>query len=150
MRSLSKTILPRSPSGFTLVEILVVVFIIGLLATIVGVNVMGRTDDARKTTAMASLKQLESALHLYKLDNATYPTTDQGLAALVQRPGSGPQPRKYPPDGYLNESKVPADPWGNAYLYVSDGRNYMLKSLGADGEQGGQDFAADIDSRDLS
>jgi general secretion pathway protein G len=137
-------------AGFTLVEILVVVFIIGLLATIVGVNVIGKTDDARLTKAKADLKQLDQALHLYKLDNGNYPTTDQGIAALIQKPSSGPQPRKYPADGYLSQSKVPEDPWGAPYLYISDGRTYMLKSLGADGEQGGESYAADIDSRDVS
>jgi len=136
--------------GFTLVEILVVVFIIGLLATIVGVNVMGRTDEARRTKAMADLKEIEQAIHLYKLDNGFYPTTDQGIAALIRKPTTGPQPRKWSAEGYLNKSRIPEDPWGNPYIYLSDGQTYILRSLGADGQEGGDDKAADLDSRDLS
>lgn len=139
---------PRT-AGFTLVEILVVVFIIGLLATIVGVNVMGRTDEARRTKAMADLKEIEQAIHLYKLDNGFYPTTEQGIAALIQKPATGPQPRKWNPEGYLNKTRTPEDPWGNPYVYLSDGQNYVLQCLGADGEKGGEGKAADIDSRDL-
>lgn len=144
-----KRIASRS-AGFTLVEILVVVFIIGLLATIVGVNVMGQTGKAQRTKAMADLKQIESGLHLYKLDNGRYPTTEQGIAALIQKPGGGPQPRKYNAEGYLNMSKVPLDPWGSPYVYLSNGRSYTLRSLGDDGEPGGQGEAADLDSRDLA
>ena len=134
-------------AGFTLIEILVVVFIIGLLATIVSVNVIGQTDTARITKAKADLKELEQGLHLYKLDNGIYPTTDQGLRALVSKPTSGPQPRKYNADGYVQ--KVPEDPWGNGYVYLSDGQNFVLQCLGADGEKGGEGKNADIDSRDL-
>lgn len=139
----------RRNAGFTLVEILVVVFIIGLLATIVGVNVMGRTDEARRTKAMADLKEIEQALHLYKLDNGFYPTTEQGIAALIQRPPTGPQPRRWNPEGYLNKTRLPEDPWGNPYVYLSDGQNFVLKSLGADGQEGGEGKNADIDVRDL-
>jgi general secretion pathway protein G len=136
-----------SPAGFTLIEILVVVFIIGLLATIVSVNVIGQTDNARITKAKADLKELEQGLHLYKLDNGIYPTTDQGLAALVQKPTGAPQPRKYNPEGYIQ--KLPEDPWGNPYVYLSDGQSFVLKCLGGDGEQGGDGKNTDIDSRDL-
>jgi general secretion pathway protein G len=136
-------------SGFTLIEILIVVFIIGLLATVVTVNFIGQTDTARRTKAMADLKELEQAFHLFKLDNGFYPTSDQGIAALIQKPGSGPQPRKYPAEGYLNKTSLPEDPWGHPYVYISDGNSYLLRSLGSDGEQGGEGFAADIDSRDM-
>jgi general secretion pathway protein G len=139
----------RRDGGFTLVEILIVVFIIGLLATIVSVNVIGRTDDARRTKAMADLKELQQAIHLYKLDNGLFPTTEQGIAALIQKPTSGPPPRKYPSDGYLDRSNTPDDPWGQPYVYISDGQSYILRSLGGDGEQGGEGNAADIDSRDM-
>jgi general secretion pathway protein G len=138
---------PRD-AGFTLVEILVVVFIIGLLATIVSVTVIGRTDDARITQTKAQIKEIESALHLYKLDNGHYPTTEQGLGALVQKPTSGPQPRKWNPDGYLG--KRPDDAWGNPFVYLSDGSQFVLRSLGADGEAGGEGKSADLDSKDLS
>jgi general secretion pathway protein G len=137
----------RKPAGFTLIEILVVVFIIGLLATIVSVNVIGQTDNARITKAKADLKEIEQGLHLFKLDTGIYPTTNQGLAALVQKPSGGPQLRKYNPEGYIQ--KIPEDPWGNPYVYLSDGQSFVLKCLGADGEQGGEGKNADIDSRDL-
>jgi len=137
----------RRTAGFTLIEILVVVFIIGLLATIVSVNVIGQTDTARLTKAKVDLKEIEQGLHLYKLDNGIYPTTDQGLAALVRKPSGGPQPRKYNQEGYIG--KIPEDPWGNPYVYLSDGQNFLLKCLGADGEQGGEGKNADIDSKDL-
>jgi general secretion pathway protein G len=137
----------RRAAGFTLIEILVVVFIIGLLATIVSVNVIGQTDNARITKAKADLKQIEQGLHLYKLDNGIYPTTDQGIVALVRKPSGGPQPRRYNPEGYIQ--KIPEDPWGNPYVYLSDGQSFVLKCLGGDGEQGGEGKNADIDSRDL-
>jgi general secretion pathway protein G len=134
-------------AGFTLIEILVVVFIIGLLATIVSVNVIGQTDTARITKAKADLKEIEQGLHLFKLDNGFYPTTEQGIRALVQKPTSGPQPRKYNSEGYIG--KIPEDPWANPYIYLSDGQSFVLKCLGADGEQGGEGKNADIDSKDL-
>ncbi len=137
----------KDEAGFTLIEILVVVFIIGLLATIVSVNVIGQGDKARVTKAQADLKQIEQGLHLYKLDNGIYPTTEQGLGALVQKPTTGPQPRKYNNEGYIQ--KFPQDPWGNGYVYLSDGQKFVLKCLGADGEQGGEGYNADIDSKDL-
>ena len=139
---------PSAPNaGFTLIEILVVVFIIGLLATIVSVNVIGQGDKARIAKAQADLKKLEQALDLYRLDNGFYPTTEQGIRALVQKPTSGPQPRKYNSEGYIQ--KVPEDPWQNPYIFLSDGRSYVLKCLGGDGEQGGDGMNADIDSKDL-
>ncbi len=142
--------MPRSSSrdaGFTLIEILVVVFIIGLLATIVTVNVMGQTDKAKLAKVQGDLKGIEQGLQLYKLDNGVYPTTEQGIRALVQKPTSGPQPRKYNSEGYIG--KVPEDPWGNPYVYLSDGQAFVLKCLGADGQQGGEAINADIDSKDL-
>ncbi len=133
--------------GFTLIEIMVVVFILGLLVTLVVPKVIGRTDEARRTKAIADLKAIEGALHLYKLDNGFYPTTEQGLRALVQRPEVGLLPRNWNPEGYLE--KVPVDPWGNPYIYLSDGERYALKSYGADGEEGGEGKYADLDSREL-
>ena len=97
-------------AGFTLIEIMVVVFILGLLVTLVAPRIVGRTDEARKVKALADVKKIEEALHLYKLDNGTYPTTDQGLQALVTRPEAGNIPRRWNPDGYLES--VPVDPWG--------------------------------------
>lgn len=137
----------RQQHGFTLIEIMVVVFILGLLVTLVAPKIIGRSDEARRTKAAADLRSVEQALHLYKLDNGSYPTTDQGIKALVNKPESGIVPVHWNPDGYLD--KVPTDPWGHPYLYLSNGDKYALKSLGADGEEGGEGKYADIDSRDL-
>lgn len=133
--------------GFTLIEIMVVVFILGLLVTLVAPKIIGRTDEAKRTKAAADLRAIEQSLHLYKLDNGIYPTTEQGLQALVTRPTSGVVPARWNPEGYLE--KVPLDPWGHPYLYLSDGERYTLKSFGADGEEGGEGKYADLDSRDL-
>jgi len=132
----------RASAGFTLIEIMVVVFILGLLVTLVAPKIIGRTDEARRTKALADVKGIEEALHLFKLDNGFYPTTDQGLQALVTRPSNA---RNYSPDGYLD--KLPIDPWGNPYAYFSDGQDYIVKSYGADGQEGGEGKNADIDSR---
>ena len=136
-----------SPAGFTLIEIMVVVFILGLLVTMVAPKIMGRTDEAKRTKAAADLRAIQQALNLYKLDNGNYPTTEQGLQALVTKPQTGIIPVKWNPEGYIE--KVQTDPWGHPYLYLSNGDRYMLKSLGADGEEGGEGKYADLDSRDL-
>lgn len=133
--------------GFTLIEIMVVVFILGLLVTLVAPKIMGRTDEAKRTKAAADLRAIQQALNLYKLDNGAYPTTEQGLQALVTKPQSGVIPARWNPEGYLE--KVQLDPWGHPYLYLSNGDRYTLKSLGADGEEGGEGKYADLDSRDL-
>ena len=134
-------------AGFTLIEIMVVVFILGLLVTLVAPKILGRTDEAKRTKAAADLRAIEQALHLYKLDSGNYPTTDQGLKALVTKPESGIIPARWNSEGYLE--KVPVDPWGHPYLYLSNGERYTLKSLGADGEEGGEGKYADLDSHDL-
>ncbi|RMF25105.1 MAG: type II secretion system protein GspG [Deltaproteobacteria bacterium] len=133
--------------GFTLIEILVVVMILGLLISLAAPRIIGRTDEARVTKAQADIKAIEEALAMYKLDNGRYPTTEQGLAALVEMPTTGELPKKWREGGYLE--RVLQDPWGHDYLYASDGRSYVLRSLGADGEEGGEGFDADIDSRDF-
>src|SRR5262249_37908116 len=123
----------RDRAGFTLIEIMVVVFILGLLVTLVAPKIIGRTDEARRTKALADIKGIEEALHLLKLDNGYYPTTGEGLQALVQKPANA---RNFNPDGYLD--KVPYDPWGNPYAYFSDGQEFIIKSYGADGQEGGE------------
>ncbi len=135
------------PRGFTLIEVMVVVFILGLLVTMVAPKIIGRTDEARQTKTAVDLKGIEETLHLYKLDNGFYPSTEQGLSALVRKPESGLIPHNWNSEGYLE--KVPMDPWGNLYVYLSDGERYALKSYGADGEEGGEGKYADVDSRDL-
>jgi general secretion pathway protein G len=125
-----------------LIEIMVVVFILGLLVTLVAPKIIGRTDDARRTKAKADVKAVEEALHLFKLDNGFYPGSADGLGSLVQRPANA---RNWNPDGYLE--KVPIDPWGNTYAYFSDGSDVVIKSYGADGQEGGDGKNADIDNR---
>lgn len=132
--------------GFTLIEILVVVMILGLLISLAAPRIMGRTDEARIVKAMADMKAVEEALNLYRLDSGIYPSTDQGLAALVEEPTVGEPPRNWREDGYLG--RMPVDPWDREYLYASDGSRYTLQSFGADGEEGGDGVNADIDVRE--
>ncbi len=128
-------------AGFTLIEIMVVVFILGLLVTLVAPRIIGRTDEARVTKARADIKAIEESLHLFKLDNGFYPSTAEGLQALITPP---PRARKFNPDGYLD--KMPVDPWQNEYIYASNGRDIVIKSFGADGVEGGEAYNADIDN----
>ena len=136
--------------GFTLIEIMVVIVILAMLAAIVGPKLMGRTDDAKVTDAQVQIKNIETALKLYKLDNGSYPNTEQGLGALVTKPTVGVIPKSYKDGGYLESKKMPKDPWGNDYLYVSPGEHgdYDLFSYGADGAKGGDGKNADITSWD--
>ncbi len=137
----------RNQSGFTLIEILVVVMILGLLISLAAPRLIGRTDDAKVVKAMADIRAVEEALQLYKLDSGNYPTSAQGLDALVLEPTIGQIPKHWRTDGYLE--RVPLDPWDNEFVFASDGKGYVLRSLGADGEEGGEEFDADIDSRDF-
>lgn len=134
--------------GFTLLEIIVVVFILSLLAAIVAPRIIGRTDDARITEGKVQIKNFETALKLFKLDNAFYPSTEQGLAALIEKPTTGQVPEKYREGGYLEQKKIPADPWGNQYIYISPGvyGDFDLISYGADRKEGGEGKDADIKS----
>ena len=139
----------RSEAGFTLIELMVVIIILGLLAAIVMPRIVGETDKARYGTAQAQIRILEDALKRYKLDSGLFPTTEQGLEALVQKPTTGSLPRSWPEGGYLDKQEVPLDPWGNPYIYISPGQHspdYDLKSLGADGLEGGEAYNADIES----
>jgi len=131
-------------SGFTLIEVMVVVVILAILATVVVPRIMDRPDDARITKAKQDIRQLESALKLYRLDNQRYPTTDQGLDALVEKPRSGPEPKNWADGGYVEG--LPDDPWGTPYQYLAPGQHgdFDLYSLGADGELGGEGVDADI------
>ena len=135
--------LKESQGGFTLIELMVVILIIGLLATIVVQNLKSATDKAKRVKAQADIAQLKSALDRYYLDAGSYPTTDQGgLQALVSAPSTGDSPKDW---GGRYIEKIPPDPWGNAYFYQSDGNSYVLKSFGADGVEGGEGKNADID-----
>lgn len=133
----------KKQSGFTLIEVMVVVVILGILAAIVMTNVVGKDDQARVTTTKASLASVANALESYKLDNHKYPTMDEGLEALVTKPASA---KNYPNGGYLR-GDLPKDSWGNPFQYVipgDNGRPYEVYSLGADGVEGGEEFNADI------
>ena len=134
----------RGRHGYTLLEIMVVVFIVGLLVTVVAPRILGRTDDARLTKVAADMASLRQALDLYRLDNGAYPTTEQGVEALVERPTRPPLPKAWRSPGYL--TRVPADAWGHPYVYVlATPERFTLKSLGADGVEGGDGLAADVD-----
>ena len=132
--------------GFTLIEIMVVIVILALLAALVGPKIIGRSDDARVADAKVQIRNIETALKLYKLDSSVFPTTDQGLAALVTKPATGVIPKNYKAEGYLESKKVPKDPWSNDYIYLSPSEHgdYELCSYGADGARGGEGKAADI------
>ncbi len=138
----------RRSAAFTLIEIMAVVPIIGMLGGIVGVVIFGQVDNARVTTGRTQIKQIESALEFYRLDNGRYPTTEQGLRALVEKPASAPEPRRWRREGYLQGGAVPADPWGEPFQYVQPGSynpyTFDLWSLGADSAPGGEDVDAEI------
>ncbi len=133
--------------GFTLLEILIVITILGILASLVAVRIMDRPGEARITKAKLDIKALENALKLFKLDNAFYPSTEQGLKALVQKPAVGRIPQNWREGGYLEKGEVPKDPWGREYYYMSPGvhnKDFDIWTYGADGEEGGEGEDADI------
>jgi general secretion pathway protein G len=137
--------------GLTLIEIMVVMVILGILATLIIPRVMGRPEQARRVQAKVQIEGIETALKLYKLDNGYYPTTEQGLQALVEPPTVGQLPRAWREGGYLEKGKVPKDPWGNEYVYLSPGvhHDFDLAAYGPDGEPGGEGEDADVNSWDL-
>ena len=135
--------------GFTLIEIMVVVVIMGILAALVVPKLMGRADDARIAAAKQDISTMMQALKLYKLDNQRYPTTEQGLTALINKPTSGPAANGWKTGGYLD--KLPKDPWGNSYQFLSPGikGEVDIFTLGADGQPGGTGNDADIGSWEI-
>src|SRR5574340_136552 len=130
---------------------MVVIVILGILAAIIAPKIIGRTDEAKVAEAKVQIRNFETALKMYKLDNGTYPATEQGLEALIQKPAVGVIPKNWKEGGYLEKTKVPMDPWGNKYVYLSPGSHgdFDLISYGADGVQGGEGFNADIESWNL-
>lgn len=142
---------PARQRGFTLIEIMVVVVIIGILIGLVAPNIVGNVDEARVTAARADISTLVDALERYYMDNSTYPSTDQGLEALVEKPTVAPLPRNWRAQGYVQRKKMLQDPWGSEYRYISPGASgpYDLYSLGADGQEGGEGVQADIGQWDL-
>lgn len=137
--------------GFTLIEIMVVMVIIGILAGLIVPRIIGRPDEARQTKAQVQIESIETALKLYKLDNGYYPTTEQGLQALVEAPSAGQLPKAWRDGGYLEKGKIPKDPWDNEYIYLSPGihSDFDLMSYGADGEPGGEGKDQDINNWEL-
>jgi len=130
--------------GFTLLEIMVVVFILGLLATLVTAKIMDSAAKAKRTKAAADVKTIAESVHMFKLDTGFYPSTADGLQLLVAPAGKAPNAN---PGGYL--AKVPIDPWGNPYVYFGDATTFIVKSHAADGREGGEGDATDIVSEDL-
>jgi len=139
----------RNSKGFTLIEIIVVVVIIGLLAAVIAPNIFSSVDDARTSKSLSDLRAIESALNLYRLDNFNYPTTEQGIKALVERPSGSPEAKNWRKGGYL--PRVPEDPWGNEYQYAFPGSNgeFDLFTFGADSKLGGEDSNKDLSTADL-
>ncbi len=139
----------RQNAGFTLIEVMVVIVILGILAAVVVPRVMDNPDKARVAKAKSDIRALESALNMYKLDNFTYPSTDQGLEALVTEPSGSPEPKNWKSGGYM--ARLPKDPWGNDYQYLNPGVNGPVDifTYGADGVEGGEDINADIGNWNL-
>lgn len=137
--------------GFTLIEILVVIVILGILAGFIAPRIMGKPEEARRTKAALQIRGLEAALKMYRLDTSMYPTTEQGLDALVMKPETGIVPRKWREGGYLESAKVPLDPWGNPFVYLSPGEHgdFDLSSYGRDGEKGGEGDDGDINNWEI-
>jgi general secretion pathway protein G len=139
-------------SGFTLLELLVAVLIITILSSVVGVKLIGKTDEARQASAIAQLENFRLALKLYRMDNGGLPSQRQGLLSLVEPSRIEPKPRKFPTEGYLERRTLPVDPWGNDYIYLipgARGETYEVICYGSDGEPGGADTAADISTANL-
>lgn len=139
-------------SGFTLIEILIAMTIIGILSGVVGLSVAGYLRKAKLEATRAQIKTFQTALQMYKAAHAQFPSTSQGLEALCVAPSIPPQPKDYPAEGYLESRNLPKDPWGNPYVYLVPGRKgepYEILSYGADGEEGGASEAADISSAQL-
>ncbi len=141
----------KTNHGFTLIELMVVIVILGILVSFIAPRLMGRPDEAKQVKARVQIESLETAIKLYKLDNGIYPTTEQGLQALIEQPQTGTLPKKWRKGGYLEKGKVPKDPWGNEFIYLSPGAHgdYDIIAYGADGVPGGEEFDKDISSWEI-
>jgi general secretion pathway protein G len=142
---------PKFQRGLTLIEIMVVMIILGIMAGLIIPRIMGRPEEARRMKARVQIESIETALKLYRLDNGYYPTTEQGLQALVEAPAVGQLPRGWREGGYLEKGKVPKDPWDNEYVYLCPGihGDFDLMSYGPDGEPGGEGKDQDINNWEL-
>ncbi|MBF0277620.1 MAG: type II secretion system major pseudopilin GspG [SAR324 cluster bacterium] len=137
----------RKKKGFSFIEIMVVIIIIGLLATIVGVNLLPSVDEAKIKTSIANIRSLEASLDLYRLHNSSYPSTEQGLKALREKPEVGSIPERW--NGPYLKNQLPKDGWDRDYKYSSDGQTYEIITFGSDGLEGGTDANADISSKEI-
>ena len=145
-----KQISKAAQAGFTLIELLIVIAVIGLLGTIVTINIMGKFDEAKVNTTKIQIRQLGVVLDDFRRVCGFYPTTDQGLDALIHQPTGGRPCKNYDPDGFIKDHKLPQDGFGNDFLYTSDGSSYEIRSLGKDGQPGGTGSNADISSNDVN
>jgi len=138
-------------SGFTLIELMVVIVILGILAGLIVPRIMGRPEEAKQLKAKMTIESLETSLRLYKLDSGSYPSTEQGLQALIEKPDTGSVPKNWREGGYLEKGRVPNDPWDNEFVYLSPGVNgeYDIISYGSDGVPGGEGKDKDINSWEL-
>mgnify|MGYP003685363895 CR=1 FL=1 len=142
-------ILLKSQRGMSLIEILIAITLLGVVGTLVVSNVIDSLREGETNSTKIQIKSLGKILIDYKRKCGVYPTNDQGLDALVQKPTSGKECKRYPPNGFIQDGKIPEDPWGNEFIYESDGRKYSILSLGVDGIEGGEGWDADISSEDL-
>lgn len=138
-------------AGFSFIELMVVVIILGILAGAIVPRYMDKADKAKVVKAKVDIAAIETSLKMYKLDNGFYPTTEQGLLALIEKPTTDPVPRSWNENGYLEKSRVPKDPWGNEYVYLCPGvhGSFDLISYGADYESGGEGINADVTNWDV-
>lgn len=149
--STNRVKLKMNNTGFTLIELMVVIVILGILAGLIIPRIMGRPEEAKRLKAKIQIESLETALKLYKLDNGMYPDTEQGLQALIEKPETGALPKKWRKGGYLEKGKLPKDPWGNDFVYLSPGAHddFDITSFGADGVPGGDDNNKDINNWEI-
>jgi len=134
----------KSARGMSLVEIMIVIVIMGSVAALVGRNVISQLEKSKVRTTQLQMDALKTALQDYYLDNGSYPTTEQGMIALVEKPSIEPEPISYSPDGYLKGKNTPKDSWNKEFIYESDGASYTVISLGKDAKEGGEGYAEDI------
>ena len=149
--STNRVKLKMNNTGFTLIELMVVIVILGILAGLIIPRIMGRPEEAKRLKAKIQIESLETALKLYKLDNGMYPDTEQGLQALIEKPETGALPKKWRKGGYLEKGKLPKDPWGNDFVYLSPGAHddFDITSFGADGVPGGDGNNKDVNSWEI-
>lgn len=151
MKNVLKKTARLGTEGFTLIELMVVIVVLGILAAMIAPRILGNVDDANIGAAKSNISSFELALRMYKLDNGVYPETEQGLQALIEAPTTGTAPKKWRKGGYLEKKGIPKDPWGRDYVYICPGvhGDYDISSYGKDGMAGGENEDKDINSWDV-